>query len=72
MTAMVGGSVVCFVIRVLETLQSLFIWGRGIISLLFPLGVVVSDEGIFPVVGSFFVLCVGGKKGVMVASAGTT
>ena len=61
MTAVEGGSVACFVVRVLETLQYLN-RGRDITSLLFLPGWVVSGREIFSQSPQDFAQCVWQKS----------
>src|SRR5437588_10415754 len=73
MSAVVGGSVACFVLRVVETHQYLFFRKRGSIrsSLLFLLGGGWSAGARISLsVGSFSPYVRGGKKVLAVASAG--
>ena len=69
MTAVEGGSVACFVLRVLGTLQYLCAWGRGINSLLFPLRVWSVTREFFLVSAVLAPKC-GARKGVVAARAG--
>ena len=69
MTGVVAGSVACFVLRVLGTLQYLCAWGRGINSLLFLLRVWLLTREFFLVSAVLAPKC-GARKGVVAARAG--